>query len=158
MAFWDKVGGSISNTGKNVAAKAKEVAAVSSLHGQIHSQKEIVELVYREIGKQYFEANQKNPGDEYIEKFAQIKETQQKIENLNEEIRKVKGIALCTSCEAEIPRDSAFCPNCGARVVVAEPETEAEPEVVSEQEVCQNCGATVEEGAIFCSECGTKIE
>lgn len=157
MAFWDKVGGSISNTGKNVAAKAKEVAAVSSLHGQINSQEEVLDKIFLEIGKQYFESNKENPADEYIEKFEEINAAYAKIAELNEEIRKVKGIALCPCCNAEITRGSAFCPKCGGKMVTEVTEHEDEPVVVAEQSVCSNCGATLEEGAMFCAECGTKV-
>lgn len=56
----------------------------------------------------------------------------------------------CTECGAEIPEGRKFCSECGAKVVIPEPEPAAN--------VCPNCGAAIAEGKKFCGECGTKIE
>ena len=116
MAFWEKVGGNISNTGKSVAAKAKEMATVSNLHGQIATQEEILNRAYLDIGKRYYEMNSETPDEEYLELFTKIKEANQKIEELNQEILQAKGIQYCPNCNAEISLEAAFCVNCGTKV------------------------------------------
>ncbi len=50
--------------------------------------------------------------------------------------------AVCTACGAAIPAGSKFCPECGAKQVVAS--------------VCVSCGAQLSPGAKFCPECGAK--
>ncbi len=62
----------------------------------------------------------------------------------------------CTECGAIIPEGRKFCAECGAKVVLPEPEPIVE-EVLTAN-VCLNCGAVIVEGKKFCGECGTKIE
>jgi len=47
----------------------------------------------------------------------------------------------CASCQAEIPNDSRFCPQCGAPQSIA----------------CAACGHVNAAGSRFCAQCGTKL-
>lgn len=51
----------------------------------------------------------------------------------------------CSSCNAQVPDDAKFCPECGAKVVKASSEN------------CPSCQAAVRPGAKFCSKCGTPL-
>ena len=55
MAFFEKVGGNLAAKSRNVADKAKEMAEVNRLNGQIHSQKSMAEKIYVEIGRLIYE-------------------------------------------------------------------------------------------------------
>ncbi|MGN0142917.1 MAG: SPFH domain-containing protein [Roseburia sp.] len=48
---------------------------------------------------------------------------------------------VCSSCGANIPAESKFCPECGSRL----------------EAVCSQCGAKIIPGAKFCLECGNKV-
>ena len=60
----------------------------------------------------------------------------------------------CSKCNALIPDDSAFCPECGAK---AEPVWTA-PSEPAAQVFCPNCGAAMAAGDSFCENCGAKVE
>ena len=49
----------------------------------------------------------------------------------------------CPKCGSEIPANSKFCGNCGAKI---------------EESVCKNCGEKLAPGAKFCGNCGTRRE
>jgi len=59
-------------------------------------------------------------------------------ENWRENIR-----ASCPECEAPMPSNAKFCPECGAQL-------KAKTE-------CPNCGEKFTPGAKFCPECGHKL-
>ena len=49
---------------------------------------------------------------------------------------------------------SKFCIYCGAALEVPA----EQPEEKAEVKVCKACGKPLEEGVVFCTNCGTKIE
>ena len=52
--------------------------------------------------------------------------------------------ATCPKCNAPLPKDVKFCPECGA--------------AIQADKLCTKCGAKLAVGAKFCAECGTKQE
>lgn len=61
MDFFEKVGETITTAGREAADKAKAVAEIAGLKGQIHTCDEIMQKNYREIGKLYYENFSQNP-------------------------------------------------------------------------------------------------
>jgi predicted amidophosphoribosyltransferase len=51
--------------------------------------------------------------------------------------------ATCPSCNAPLPANVKFCPECGAKIA-----SEAH---------CTECGAKINPGAKFCGECGASV-
>jgi ribosomal protein L40E len=52
--------------------------------------------------------------------------------------------ATCPKCNAPLPKDVKFCPECGA--------------AIQADKFCTKCGAKLAVGAKFCAQCGTKQE
>jgi ribosomal protein L32 len=52
--------------------------------------------------------------------------------------------ATCPECEAPLPRNVKFCPECGHKVQAGRH--------------CTECGAKLAEGVKFCGECGKETE
>lgn len=59
----------------------------------------------------------------------------------------------CPKCNAPVPGDSAFCPECGAKVEA--PVQQAAAPVVPTA-FCPECGAPMAAGAVFCENCGAQ--
>lgn len=59
----------------------------------------------------------------------------------------------CPKCNAPITDDSAFCPECGAKVEVP---VEAPEATVAPAAFCPECGAPMAADAAFCENCGAK--
>lgn len=60
------------------------------------------------------------------------------LENWRENVQ-----ASCPECEAPLASNAKFCPECGAKLKVAQ--------------FCPSCGAKVNPGSKFCAECGEKV-
>ena len=126
MAFLEKVGGTLAAKGREVADKAKEMAEVNRLNGQIHSQTNTAEKIYAEIGKMVCE-NRENWGQlDITGQLEQLDSIQVEIERLQEEILQVKGIRKCENCGAAIDMRLSYCPECGVTIAAETSETEVE--------------------------------
>lgn len=61
MEFLEKIGDTISSKGKEAMDKARVLAEIASLKGQISTCEEVIKKNYLEIGKGYFEAYHEAP-------------------------------------------------------------------------------------------------
>ena len=130
MDFFNKVGSTISSKSKDVTKKAKELAEIAKLTGQIAEKEESVKGAYIELGKYVYETQKEDAPEEVAEKFAVIDATVEEIDHLKREIRRLKGRQECPDCGKEVSYSAAFCSYCGAKL----PEPE---EVVEEGDVTE---------------------
>lgn len=124
MDFFNTLAETLSNTGKVVAQKAKDVAEVSKINNQISVEESRINAAYLSIGKRFYEENAGEVMEAYIQDFSVITEAKAKIQNLKEQLKQLKGVYKCPQCGAEVPANSAFCSFCGAKLIVAEPKEE----------------------------------
>lgn len=132
MDFFNKVGSTISSKSKDVTKKAKELAEIAKLTGQIAEKEESVKGAYIELGKYVYDTQKEDAPEEVAEKFAVIDATVEEIDHLKKEIRRLKGRQECPDCGKEVSYSAAFCSYCGAKL----PEPELE-EVVEEGDVTE---------------------
>lgn len=92
MDFFDKIGETIAAKGKEVTDKAKDVAEVVNLKGQIHTCEEIIKKRYIEIGKTYYEKHGSMPEEEYIDACKDIEDAQNTVVDLEARIKEIKGV------------------------------------------------------------------
>lgn len=144
MDFLNKVSSTITSKGKDVTKKAKEIAEIAKLTGQIVEKEESIKGAYIELGKYVYESQKEDAPEEVAEQFAAIDATVEEIEHLKREIRKLKGRQECPDCGKEVSYTAAFCSYCGAKLPEPEPE-----EVVEEGDVTEVTeeAETVEETA-----------
>ena len=181
MGFFDDFGKKISDASQGAIAKTKDFADVAKLNSNISDEERRINNAYQQIGKLYFEMHLEDFEDCFKDHFAAINESLGKIQDYRHQITNIKGVVKCPNCGAEVPKDSAFCSSCGTPVPKQEAPVDvpaAEAEVVSAPEAapvetpveeapaveapvekkCPSCGATLEDGALFCTNCGTKVE
>ncbi|MFT4146924.1 MAG: zinc-ribbon domain-containing protein [Mobilitalea sp.] len=155
MAFFDKVGETISTKSKDVVKKAKDLAEISNLNGQINTQEEVVNKALIELGRTYYEEHKDIADDVHAAKMNKIKVALDRIQQLRTDINIIKGVTNCTTCGAEMASGSIFCSSCGAKVstaVVVSVET-----TVNIEKICPQCRASVSDDALFCTSCGQKL-
>ena len=116
MAFefnFDKMKEGLINVGKDVEEFAKNTSNTAKIKYDIHNKESFIEKQYALLGKAYYEAHKDEevPEQEY---FNSIKEAEEELAKLNEELLKVQGAVECPSCGMKQEEKNAFCANCGA--------------------------------------------
>lgn len=130
MDFFSKLGDKISNTSKDVAKKAKDVAEIANLNSQITTKETTIKSTYVEIGKYVYENLKEDAPAEIAEKFAAIDALMAEIAEMKKNIQALKGVMVCPNCGKDVETGAAFCPGCGNKMpepVVEEVATEAAP-------------------------------
>lgn len=137
MAFFEKFGEKLTNAGKDVAKKTKELADVTKLNMQIGNEEDNIKSKYLEIGKLYYELFSSSPDEKFTELCSSIAESENKINTYKDQIQEIKGVKKCSKCGAEIASSAVFCSICGNKT--AEPDKASESsEVVENSECVQN--------------------
>ena len=96
MDFLNKLGTKAGETFQTIkdsdaTKKAKNYAGIPGLSLQVGKQEGVIKKAYEEIGRAYYKANKNNPGCEYAEQMAVIKEAFEKIAELKAEIEAKKN-------------------------------------------------------------------
>ena len=122
MAFFTDMKRSLTETGKQVAQKTKELSDTVQLKTQLSREKEALNRQYAQIGKKVFEAA--NGADEgtYTAEFTLIRESLKTIDELQDKLSTLEGFIHCPECGAKIEKASAFCSKCGAKIAETKPE------------------------------------
>lgn len=152
MAFFDKLGKTVSDASQKTLAKTKEIADVTRLHAAISEAEKLAANQHLQIGKLYAQLHQ----DDYEEAFAGLFQiltaAEEKIRGCRKQLQEIKGVRICADCGAEVPPGSIFCSSCGTTMPkLPEPE-------VRDFVICKGCGAELEKGLRFCTSCGKAIE
>lgn len=114
MSFFNDLGKKITDTTHNVVEKTKTSTDTMRLNGMINDEERNINAAYLNIGKKYVELHADHAEPEFTEFFAAITESQKKISEYRDQIRKNKHLLICQSCGAEIPETVLFCTKCGA--------------------------------------------
>ena len=130
MAFFDKLGNTISAAGKDGISKAKEWKDTAKISVDIKEREGAIQKMYRELGKAYYRDHKDDEAPDY-EQIAAIKAAFEEIGELKASKDEIRGIRRCPECGQIIPREANFCSNCGAKCEAAE---KVEGEVVDSAE------------------------
>lgn len=92
MEFFDKLEETITTKSKEVADKAKKMAEIAGLRGQIGTCEEVLKKNYLEIGKLYFELYGDMPEEPFGKYCHSIKNAKNNVDELEQKIREIKGL------------------------------------------------------------------
>ncbi len=138
----------VKKLGKDTADEVQKLNKIRQLNGKVNDAKKQIENVYSEIGKKFYELHKDYIPEGFEELIKTINEKAAEIEELKGQLRDVKGVVLCTSCNMEVSGDERFCPNCGSKmpepVEVADEGDEASV-VVDAEEVKEAAADVAEE-------------
>ena len=150
MTFFDEIGRTLADRGMEAAQRAKGVAEVLQMKGQISAENSKVKELYGAIGALYFKKHREDPDDEYQMFFPEIEETLVHIAELEARVREVEGTYCCGSCGSPLRKDDMFCSKCG--MPVAKEEEFSQEEETTSAVVSASEGVEKETDDIFVNE------
>ena len=171
MAFFDELKKNLSGVTDTEAKTSESVMKKSSTAIEIQKAKlKKVSLegnmksLYESLGQLYFEKYA--DGDmpkEMAELCEKITSCQHAINEAEQRAAFLKGVVICSNCQAEVDKDASYCPKCGAEIihVVEEDEDdsvdaedeneesadEASDTAAEEPEAAEDAGESEEESA-----------
>ena len=116
MAFFEDLGKKISKAGQSVVDKGKEIADITKINLAISEEEKKIEECYKKIGKLYIEKFADNAEEEFVGLVGDIHASEEKIGNMKQQIKDIKGITVCPKCATELPADAVYCNRCGAKI------------------------------------------
>ncbi len=122
---------------------------INDINRNIQAAQMRINEIYAAIGRTYY-AETENPQGVYAQMFADLKATEEQIEQMNTRVKFLNGIVVCTNCHSDNSVNAAFCSVCGTRL----PHTM----VADGANRCTRCGNIINPGQMFCGVCGTKVE
>lgn len=149
--MFENISKKIVGVGKGVMRGTQTFSETVSLNARIDECKKELNNCFLQLGQAYFSRTAGNIPPEYQGIFERIHMLNQTIQQLQEQIKMIKGIRQCPNCGAEVASNVMFCGNCGFSM----PPVQNSAPVNGP--VCSSCGAPLEEDALFCTNCGTRI-
>lgn len=144
MAFFDELKKNLSGVTDTVAKTSENVMKKSSTAIEIQKAKlkkvslegDMKEL-YASLGKVYFEKYA--DGDmpkEMAELCEKITSCQHAINEAEQRAALLRGVVICSNCQAEVDKDASYCPKCGAEIIhVVEEDENVDVDAASSEEV-----------------------
>lgn len=159
MPFKDslsKIGKSISEGAANAAKKSGNLVEITKLNMTISGEEDKIKGLYTELGEAL--QNKHEEGEEVSEELLsickKIDDIKANIEELKNKIIELKDVVICSGCGNELPQETLFCPNCGAKQQPPKPKEVVKPV----ENICPACKKEVVLGTVFCPYCGQKIK
>ena len=123
MAFFDELKKNLSGVTDTVAKTSENVMKKSSTAIQKAKLKKVslegdMKELYASLGKLYFE--EYADGDmpkEMAELCEKITSCQHAINEAEQRAALLKGVVICSNCQAEVDKDASYCPKCGAEII-----------------------------------------
>lgn len=141
--------------GKKIVKKAKGLAGIADLKARILEKEAAIDKLYKEIGENVYISFESSGNSSYLQLCQEIAAIRKEINEMQNEIVKLKDSKICQSCGAKLKEDAKFCSVCGCKIEKT-PMQENDP--ILTVKICQKCGADADVNAQFCGECGNKFE
>lgn len=92
MDLFEAIGDTLAAKGREATDKAKELADIINMKGQIKTCEDIVKKNYMEIGKIYYEQYGDMPEEPFEKQCRAITNAKRGVEDLQEKIAELKGM------------------------------------------------------------------
>lgn len=148
MGLFDDLSKKIGQTSQNLISKANEMVDITKLNSQIAEEGNAIKGLLQQLGEKYYEKYDISQDEELGQICTTIKEKEEKIASLRQQVLEAKSIRNCPSCGAACEKDMMFCSACGTELPKSQKQMD--------KKFCVNCGQQIAADATFCPHCGTK--
>lgn len=124
MELFDKLGDTIVSVSKDATQKAKDISELARLRMEIRAKQEYLNKLFLEIGKIYYDAHKDDEEKEFKEQMLLVKDAQDVLEELRQQLGQIKGTVKCVQCGQEMPIEADYCSKCGTKLVKPKKEEE----------------------------------
>lgn len=114
MDVISKLGESLTEAGKDVSQKVRDMTGIARLNMDIKAKESYISKQYAAIGEQYYELH-KDDVEPLFEEMALINEAKEEILRMQNELADLKGMKKCPSCGATADQEAQYCPSCGTK-------------------------------------------
>lgn len=114
MSFFDNFGKKVGKVASDAAVKSRELADTARYSVSIADERAVIRGRYRDLGECYYKKYRQADIPELQTFCGQIDKADERIKELEQKIRSIKGIQVCSACLAESDRKARFCAACGA--------------------------------------------
>ena len=115
MDFFEKLNNLLTEAGKEVEQRAKEVSETMRLNTRIREEKAAIKGCMEKIGRLYYEEQKGNGQGIYQDSFDRIHKAKEVIRRAEKELEVQKRKTTCQNCGATMQRDDIFCSQCGTK-------------------------------------------
>lgn len=155
MAFFDDLTSRLTKAGNTAVQKTQEAAEVAKLNGQISNEEKHIHNLYTTLGTLYFQKCGMNPDSEFESVCQEIIQVQENIKMMRNQILEIRSQIVCPSCGSPVEKGTAFCSNCGYRIIPTVPQNSGNEEMTPVKQC--SCGAALTPNQKFCAKCGQKV-
>ncbi len=150
MAFFDDLKKNLSDvtvtlqkTSESALKKSNEVLELQKAKVRKTSIERKLDEAYAKLGKSFYEKYAEGELPEELTALCQeIADAKAAVMEAEQMVASLRGTVICPQCHSEVSKDSAFCPKCGAEIVIIE-EEDSEEEIV--EEAAEEIAEAVEE-------------
>ena len=106
MAFFDELSKKLSGVSRVAVRKAKEVTDIGSLKLQIADENRKLNKIYENLGREYYDKFRDEAAEELAELVKQVKDSNDKIVSLQDEISRVEAESAARAEEERVRREA----------------------------------------------------
>ncbi len=121
MDIFDKIGDTLVSVSKDATQKAKDLSDLAKIRMDMRTKQEYISKQYTEIGKAYYEKH-KNDEEPKYEQVTSIREAEEVLDELRQQLSQIKGLQKCPECGQDMPLEADYCSKCGAKLSIFEEE------------------------------------
>lgn len=108
MSIWDEIGKKATNATAKAVQKTKNISDLTRLNSTLTDYEKRLSNSYYHIGKLYVSLHKEDYEEPFTDMMADLQETMQLMENIEDQIKEAKGIRICEHCGAEVPKTACF--------------------------------------------------